>query len=63
MPEIATTKLPYADYYGTTQLSGGLGTLNGKGNGKTALVSYTLLKHASKNGKVHTTAVDITRLN
>ena len=33
-----------------------------KGNGKTVLVSYTLT-HASKNGKVTTTAIGNTRLN
>ena len=43
--------------------SGGLGTLNGKGNGKTAVVSYTILNHASKNRKVHTVAVGNTKLN
>ena len=34
-----------------------LGTLNGKRNGKTALVSYAILNHALKNWKVHTIAV------
>ena len=43
--------------------SGGLGTPNGKGNWKTAPVSYTILNHASKNEKVHTITVDNTRLN
>ena len=41
--------------------SGGLGTPNCKGNWKTALVSYTILNHASKNGKMHTMAVSNTR--
>ena len=43
--------------------SGGLGTPNGKENGKTAVVSYTTLNHALKNGKVHTIAVGNTKLN
>ena len=36
---------------------------NGKGNGKTALVSFTILNHASKNEKVHAIAVGNTRSN
>ena len=39
------------------------GTRNSKGNRKTALVSYTILNHTSKNGKVHTTAVGNMRSN
>ena len=47
----------------TTWPSGGRGTLNDKGNGKTALESYTILNHISKNGKVHLLAVDNTKSN
>ena len=34
-----------------------------KGMGKIAVVSYTILNHASKNGKVYTIAVGNTRSN
>ena len=54
MPRM-TTRLPYT--------SEGLGTPNGKGNVKTTLVGYTILNHASKNGKVHTVAVGNIRSN
>ena len=54
MPGMTMIRLTY---------TGWLGTLNGKGNGKTVLVSYTSLNHASKSGKVPTTAVGNTRLN
>ena len=43
--------------------SGGLGTPNGIGNGKTALVSYTILNHASKSEKVYTISVGNTKSN
>ena len=49
------------EYY--TRPSGGLGTPNGKENGKTAPVSYIILNHASKNGKEHAIAVDNSMLN
>ena len=45
------------------RLSGGLGTLYGKGNGKIVIVSYTTLNHTLKIGKVPTTAVGNTRSN
>ena len=32
-------------------------------NRKAAIVSYTVLNHTSKNGKLHTIAVGSTRLN
>ena len=54
MPEMTTARLPY---------TGGLGTPNGKGNGKTVLASYNTLNHTSKNWKVPTTAVDNARSN
>ena len=38
-------------------------TTSGKGNGKTILLSYTTLNHASKNGKGPTTVVGNTRSN
>ena len=54
MPEITMTRLPDTDYY---RSSGGLNTPIGKNYGKTVLPSYTTLNHASKSGKVPTTAV------
>ena len=46
MPGMTTTRLLYTDYYFTIRR---LGTSSGKGNGKTAPVSYTILNHALKN--------------
>ena len=56
---------PQQDYpiQATTWPSGGLAIQNGKGNRKIALVSYTIVKHASKNGKIHTIAVGNTKSN
>ena len=54
MPGMITNRLPYTDYYMTIRRAR-------NSNGKTALVSYTILKHASKNGNVHTIAVGNTR--
>ena len=60
MSGMTATRLPYTDYY---LPSGGLGTQNGKGNGRTVLLNYTILNLALKNGKMHTIAVGNTRSN
>ena len=51
MPGMTTTKLPYIDYYMTIRRAR---DSEWQREWKTALVSYTILDHASKNGKVHT---------
>ena len=57
MTEMTTTRLPHTNYIGRLE------TPREKGNEKTILVSYTTLNHASKNGKVPTTAVGTTKSN
>ena len=57
---MTTTRLPYIDYYLTMRRAK---TSSGKGNDKTLLVSYTTLKHVSKNGKVPTIVVGNTKSN
>ena len=61
IPGMTTTRLPYTDFYLTIRKARNSG--NGKGSGKTALVSYTILIHTLKNGKVHTIAVGNMRSN
>ena len=61
MPEITKTRLCYTDY--TTWSLGGLGTLNGKENGKTVLVKLHYIKPHIEEGKVHTIAVGNMKLN
>ena len=60
MPGMTRIRLPHTD---TTWPLGGLGTPNCKENEKTILESYNTLNHASKKGKVPTTAVDNMRSN
>ena len=57
---MTTTRLPYTDYYLTIRKAR---NSEWQREGKTALVCYTILNHASKNGKVHTIAVGNTRSN
>ena len=48
MPGMATTRLPYTDYY--TKLSGGLETHNCEESGKLVIANYTTSNHGLKNG-------------
>ena len=54
MPGMTMIRLPHTGYYLTIMR---IETPRGKGNEKTVLVSYTILNHVLKNGKLPTTAL------